>query len=160
MQAGRWRAAVNIFAQMHANRIEPTVKTYTTLIKACTAAGAPDRAVALFAQMEAAGVPADLLAYNSLMSAFSRNGEWERAWSVLGAMRRAAVDPDIVSYNTLLKACQRCAACCGLRAVSVQHVCVRRRGGRPPLGVACWRWCRYDGSRQSRLRCLRAVAVR
>eukprot|EP00892_Ulva_mutabilis_P009271 jgi/Ulvmu1/6716/UM030_0049.1 len=109
-KAGRWRSAAAIFAQMRADRIEPTVKTYTTLIKACTAAGAPERAVAFFAQMESAGVRADLLAYNSLMGAFSRTGDWERAWSVLGAMRRAAVDPDIVSYNTLLKACERAGA--------------------------------------------------
>jgi pentatricopeptide repeat domain-containing protein 1 len=96
----------------------PTVKTYTTLIKACTAAGAPNRAVGLFAEMEADGLSADLLAYNSLMGAFSRCGEWGRAWSVLGSMRRAGVDPDIVSYNTLLKACERCLSTCLIRSVS------------------------------------------
>lgn len=127
MQAGRWRDAAELFAQMQAGRIEPTVKTYTTLIKACTAAGAPDRAIAFFAQMEAAGVRADLLAYNSLMGAFSRSGDWERAWSVLGAMRRAGVDPDIVSFNTLLKACERCGrpAVCP-RAACTAHARMQR----------------------------------
>lgn len=109
MQDGDWRKATEVLAQMRAASMRPDVKTYTSLIKTCTAADANDEAIRLFHTMEADGVVPDRQAYNSLMASFSKHGEWERVWSVHAAMRRANLAPDIVSYNTLIKACARCA---------------------------------------------------
>ena len=88
--------------------VEPNVITYTTLIKACTNAGASQAAVEVFYMMDAVGVKADLQAYNALMAVFSKEPNWEKCWSVLAAMRRAGIAPDVVSYNTILVACERC----------------------------------------------------
>jgi pentatricopeptide repeat protein len=112
VQEGKWREAMHVVECMTALSLKPNVITYTTLIKACTSAGASDQAIRAFHMMEADGVKADLIVYNSVMAAFSQRGEWERAWSVHMAMRRAGVSPDIFSYNTLLKACQRCTSIC------------------------------------------------
>jgi pentatricopeptide repeat protein len=94
---------------MRNSSLTPNVVTFTTLIKACIAAGAAEQGVRIFHEMEADGIRADVKAYNSLMAAFSRCESWDRSWSVLGSMRRAGISPDIVSYNILLKACERCA---------------------------------------------------
>lgn len=120
VQAKQWEDAVAVLRVMTRRGVLPNVYTYTTLMKACTSAGAVDAAIGVFQMMETNGVCADLQAYNSLMAAFARVPDWQQAWAVLGSVRRAGLLPDIVSYNTLLTACERCARPRRLRCFPVR----------------------------------------
>lgn len=65
--------------------VQPNVKTYTTLMSACTRAGEWERALDAFQMMEAAGLEADVMAYNSAISACAATGAWDVAWAHFGS---------------------------------------------------------------------------
>ena len=61
------------------------MKTYTTVMSACTRAGQWERALDAFQRMEAAGLEADVMAYNSAISACAATGAWDAAWAHFGS---------------------------------------------------------------------------
>lgn len=61
------------------------MKTYTTLMSACTRHGQWQRALEAFCRMEAAGLQPDVLAYNSGISAYAAAGLWEKAWALFSS---------------------------------------------------------------------------
>lgn len=73
------------FTSLLLTGVAPNVKTYTTLMSACTRHGQWQRALEAFRRMEAAGLQPDVLAYNSAISAYAAAGLWEKAWALFGS---------------------------------------------------------------------------
>lgn len=64
--------------------VPPNVRTYTTLMSACTRAGKWQHALEAFTEMEEAGIAPDVAAFNSGISACAAAGAWDRGWAIFG----------------------------------------------------------------------------
>jgi len=102
------QAHKKVAKRMQAQRLEPTVVTYTSLISACGVAGEWERAESLFVRMRSKGLRPTVVTYNALLMALEKGGQWERAIEVLTEMREESnIEPDIIGYNTCISACKK-----------------------------------------------------
>ena len=91
--------------ELHRRMADPTVITYTALIKACDNARDLGKALEVFADMTAAGVRPNAVTYTTLIKACDNARDLGKGLEVFAEMKAAGVRPNAVTYTTLIKAC-------------------------------------------------------
>ena len=85
-------------------RLEPCLKTWTSVLSACARAGAPDRASEVFDRMRAAGVTPDAEAWTALMRAHAAAGDLRGTADAYWRMRTEGVVPNEGTLGAALAA--------------------------------------------------------
>ncbi|ACO67671.1 predicted protein [Micromonas commoda] len=85
-------------------RLEPCLKTWTSVLSACARAGAPDRASEVFDRMRAAGVTPDAKAWTALMQAHACAGDLHATADAYWRMRTEGVAPNEGTLGAALAA--------------------------------------------------------
>ena len=85
-------------------RLEPCLKTWTSVLSACARAGAPDRAREVFDRMRAAGVTPDAKAWTALMQAHASAGDLHATADAYWRMRTEGVAPNEGTLGAALAA--------------------------------------------------------
>ena len=85
-------------------RLEPCLKTWTSVLSACARAGAPDRASEVFDRMRAAGVTPDAKAWTALMRAHAAAGDLRGTADAYWRMRTEGVVPNEGTLGAALAA--------------------------------------------------------
>ncbi|PKA52936.1 Pentatricopeptide repeat-containing protein [Apostasia shenzhenica] len=95
--------ALDLLAQMKAERIVPSVLTYNTILNACARADLPwDSLLSLFAEMRHDGIHPDIVTYNTLIAAAGGRGLADQAEMVLRSMLDSGVTPDSSTHAYLV----------------------------------------------------------
>ena len=99
-------AAARLLREMRSPkvRIEPCLKTWTSVLSACANAGAPDRAREVFDRMRAAGVTPDAKAWTALMRAHASAGDLHATADAYWRMRTEGVVPNEGTLGAALAA--------------------------------------------------------
>ncbi|KAG6426020.1 hypothetical protein SASPL_110233 [Salvia splendens] len=84
--------------------LNPSVKTYSILMKGWGETGECGRVQKLFDEMLQRGCEADLLAWNSVLDALCKGGEADEAYELFRSMRSKGLEPDAYSYSIFIRA--------------------------------------------------------
>eukprot|EP01134_Creolimax_fragrantissima_P001604 CFRG1604T1 len=100
--------AIELLTDMKANKINPGVYTYSTVISACDKDhGRWKMAIKLLREMQKAGLAPNTITYSCVISACSKGGHWEAAIELLREMQGFDVAPNIITYNSAIYACAK-----------------------------------------------------
>lgn len=83
---------------------DPSVKTYSILIRGWGDIGDKDEARKLFDEMIDRGCSLDVQAYNSYLEALCRGGSVDEAYEIFRGMVPKGVDPDACTYSIFIRA--------------------------------------------------------
>jgi pentatricopeptide repeat protein len=100
--AGEFRSAMQVFGEMTAEKCQPNVKTFTSLINACRRGGHVEEAQSVFEAMKEYSVQPNVMTYNALINVYTERGEQGRAQSVFLEMVQAGLQPTGVSFTVLM----------------------------------------------------------
>ncbi|KAF5726922.1 pentatricopeptide repeat-containing protein [Tripterygium wilfordii] len=83
---------------------EPSVKTYSIMVRGWGDIGESSEARNLFDEMLHRGCVADAPAYNSLLESLCKGGNVDEAYEMLAKMRSNGIKPDACTYSTFIRA--------------------------------------------------------
>jgi pentatricopeptide repeat protein len=118
---------LQVLEAMKASGVEPDVRTYNSLLRACTVTAwgrgsdsVRPRGAWVIDRMRANGIEPDLITFTTLLDACVRaatqdeDGGRGEAMQVLQEMEKAGLSPNVVTCNCLLSACAKAASTHGL----------------------------------------------
>ncbi|XP_057772867.1 pentatricopeptide repeat-containing protein At1g52640, mitochondrial [Salvia miltiorrhiza] len=86
------------------DELNPSVKTYSILMRGWGEIGECGHVQKLFDEMLERGCAADLLAWNSVLDALCKGGKADEAYEVFRSMRSKGLEPDAYSYSIFIRA--------------------------------------------------------
>ncbi|PIN19523.1 hypothetical protein CDL12_07797 [Handroanthus impetiginosus] len=96
--------AQEFFDRIKGCDLDPTVKTYSILMKGWGDIGESGGAQKLFDEMLQRGLEVDLLAWNSVLDAVCKGGKVDEAYELFRGMRSKGLEPDAYSYSIFIYA--------------------------------------------------------
>merc|ERR1719189_1070175 len=97
-----------LLEEMAIAKIEPTVITYSTVIKGYCQVNCVDKAFSLLRDMKNChGLHPDEITYNTLMDGCARYGKWEEGVALLREMQEAGVPPSNFTLSVVVKLANR-----------------------------------------------------
>jgi len=96
---GKVDAALKLFQAMTAQRCEPSIVTYNSVMHALGRAGRVDEACNVFKQMITKGVRPDSVSYNILIDCLGKAGQLDRAFELFEQSNGSITTH---TYNTLM----------------------------------------------------------
>ena len=93
-----------IFDEMKANHIKPTIITYTTCIKAFDNAENYGKVQELFNEMKANHIQPTAVTYNTCIKAFDNAENYGKVQEIFDEMKANHIKPTDVTYSTCIKA--------------------------------------------------------
>merc|ERR1719271_809869 len=99
--------AMEVYADMRASRVQPSLATFNALIDVCARQGDVDRAGQLFRDMCVLGVAPDLITYSTVIKGYCVQGDLEQAIQLFTLMRKRGVMPDAVLFNSIMDGAAR-----------------------------------------------------
>ncbi|CAM9691478.1 unnamed protein product [Chrysoparadoxa australica] len=126
--AGRWRDAQKVVANMHHDGVWPSLVSYSLAMSACAKRGQIKPCLKLFEEMVGSGLEPDIYIYNILISAYSKAGELGKIRMLFDLMKEKGIKADVVSYNSAV----HCCAKLGRADVALEIFQVMQDRGIPP----------------------------
>lgn len=105
---GDVQKGIDVLQEMSSQRLNPDVRSITTLVKAHGVKGTAADALAaeeLIRKAEQDGMALDARCYSALLFALARSGEATKAENWMDAMAKRNVSPDLACYTSLIHAC-------------------------------------------------------
>jgi len=99
--------AMEVYADMRASRVQPSLATFNALIDVCARQGDVDRAAQLFRDMCSLGVTPDLITYSTVIKGYCVQGDLEQAIQLFTLMRKRGIQPDAILFNSILDGAAR-----------------------------------------------------
>jgi pentatricopeptide repeat protein len=99
--------AMEVYADMRASRVQPSLATFNALIDVCARQGDVDRASQLFRDMCSLGVSPDLITYSTVIKGYCVQGDLEQAIQLFTLMRKRGIHPDAILFNSILDGAAR-----------------------------------------------------
>jgi pentatricopeptide repeat protein len=99
---GRLAEALDLFLEMVAKDIAPTVVTYTTVIHWLAREGCFDDALKVFDEMGMRGVSPNLITYSSLIDGLCKGGRAASALELLDRMIKERKLPNMITYSSVI----------------------------------------------------------
>ncbi|PNT72559.1 hypothetical protein BRADI_2g46220v3 [Brachypodium distachyon] len=94
--------AQEIFSEMVANGVAPTVVTYTTVINWLARDGCLDDALKMFDEMGRIGIAPNVVTYSSLIDGLCKGGRAASALELLDRMAKEAKLPNTITYSSVI----------------------------------------------------------
>mmetsp|Transcript_68832 Transcript_68832/g.197370 ORF Transcript_68832/g.197370 Transcript_68832/m.197370 type:complete len:552 (-) Transcript_68832:48-1703(-) len=104
-QKKRLKEAIDLFEELIAEGLRPTVHTYTALMNAYVRNGDHAGARGLFNQMQAAGLEPNTVTFTTLLKSCCAKVDLTEAAELLVTMREKGVDINVRTINTFLRGC-------------------------------------------------------
>ena len=92
----------SLFQEMIAEKIQPTVITFNSMIHAYSAGGNLDKAVELFDRMTKDGIKPNLITYNSIIHCYTKVGKLNEAEELFKRMSKEGIQPNLYLYNSMI----------------------------------------------------------
>ncbi|GJM93617.1 hypothetical protein PR202_ga10186 [Eleusine coracana subsp. coracana] len=99
---GRLVEALDLFSEMVAKEIAPTVVTYTTVIHWLAREGCFDDALKVFDEMGRRGIVPNLITYSSLIDGLCKGGRSASALEILDRMIKERKLPNMITYSSVM----------------------------------------------------------
>ncbi len=87
------------------------MRTYNTIITACSKAGQAEEGLKLYDRMVSAGIRPSATTYTALISAYGKKGQVEKAMDIYQDMIRKGCERNVITYSSLISACERAGRC-------------------------------------------------
>jgi pentatricopeptide repeat protein len=94
--------ALELFSEMAANDIAPTVVTYTTFINWLAREGCLDDALEMFDEMARRGIAPNVVTYSSLIDGLCKGGRAASALELLDRMVKEKKLPNTITYSSVI----------------------------------------------------------
>ncbi|XP_062217210.1 pentatricopeptide repeat-containing protein At5g46100-like [Phragmites australis] len=124
--------ALELFSEMVAKDIAPTVVTYTTVIHWLAREGCFDDALKIFDEMGRRGVSPNLITYSSLIDGLCKGGRAASALELLDRMTKERKLPNTITYSSVIDGlCKECRLSEAMEVLDRMHL----QGRKPDAGL-------------------------